>query len=343
MGKGGTLVEQLPEILGKDILPDSPQEALLGSARLEKVTDHVQGNYSSNSIRQTFAALAADPTSPIARVESDYGYYRRPANQEGTGARSDDTSAPTSSTDSHSGSACDGQREEKFRSLFTRASRYENRFPVHVEHTAAVRQKAGVNKWKFPDVVALDWDPSRELQNEGVVLQRAMLEVNRSLGAQLFRLSRIELKVTLTLGTFREHFFQCLSNSMWSHSARLVVATRISDAILADELRRLGTSYGVQVQSFNLTEEELDALPSAGTIREWSDQEFEVRHMQQQSTLLSPGALKTELDWDHLQDMRNQPQVFKDIFAWIARCLQDARAYTFEKYQDLCRIEESPA
>ena len=140
MEKAGTLVEQLRDILGKDVLPDSPQKALLGSALLEKVKEHVQGNYSSNSIRQTFSALAADPTSPIARVESGYGYYRRPANQEGTGARSDDPSAPTSSTDSHIGSARDGQREEKFRALFIRASQYENRFPVHGEHTAALRQ-----------------------------------------------------------------------------------------------------------------------------------------------------------------------------------------------------------
>jgi hypothetical protein len=108
---------------------------------------------------------------------------------------------------------------------------------MHIEHTKGARQPAGVNKWKFSDVVVLDWDVG-EQREDAFVLDRALLEVKRSLGEQPFRLSSVELKVELVLNNFREHFFQCVSNSKWAHMAHLVVASPISDALLATELRR---------------------------------------------------------------------------------------------------------
>lgn len=232
------------------------------------------------------------------------------------------------------------QLEEKFRAFFIPQSQYESRFPVHIEHTSASQQPSGVNKWKFPDVVELDWEDVGEVSDEGFVLDKALLEVKRSLGEQPFRLASVELKVELTLGSFREHFFQCVSNSMWSHSARLVVAASISDALLAGELRRLGTSYGVQIQFFDLPIDRLESLPAATGILNLSNAEFEELRGAVVPSILSTGTSRSVLDWDHIRDMMKQIDVFANIFDWIARCLHDCKPYAYEKYLTLLKMEQ---
>jgi hypothetical protein len=334
-----TLQDQLCEILAREgVLPPDPDDAILGSKLLEKVQDHLSAPYSANSIRQTFSVLAADPTSPIARVAQGFGYYRRPAasvqapiSDEASDVRQ--PSAPPVVTGGR-----EAQPEEKFRAFFLRLARLRSGFPVRVEHTSGAHQPAGVNKWKFPDVVVLDWEVGDQSE-DGFVLDRALLEVKRSLGEQPFRLSSIELKVDLTLGNFREFFFQCVSNSKWAHLAQLVVATPISDALLVSELRRLGASYGVSVSYFPLPRDRLDGLPSASTMLTMPEEEFEKLAVGITATSIATGTPRADLDWDHIRDMRAQSPEFRTLFDWVARCLRDSRAYTFENFVSLQRIE----
>jgi hypothetical protein len=56
----------------------------------------------------------------------------------------------------------------------------------------------------------------------------------------------MELKTELTLTKVRESFFQCVSNSKWAHHAELAIAEPLTDAVLTEELRRLGAAYGVR-------------------------------------------------------------------------------------------------
>lgn len=334
-----SLAEQLRNVL-PTLLPTTPETAILGTELLEQVRPKITGQYSDHSIRQTFSSLAADPTSPLARVEQGFGYYLRPTiiEQETPQREAPQSEAPAASDERVESSRAD-QLEEKFRSFFVRNSLFENRFPVHIEHTSATRQPAGVNKWKFPDVVELDWNAG-EATEDGFVLDKAVLEVKRSLGEQPFRLASVELKVELSLSNFRQHFFQCVSNSMWSHAATLVVAAPIVDSLLAGELRRLGTSYGVQIHSFDLSVERLGQLPNADQILALRDDEFERLRGDIKPAQISSGTARSALDWDHVRDMMTQSQDFKDIFEWIARCLRDARAYSFKRYLDLREIEQ---
>ena len=129
---------------------------------------------------------------------------------------------------------------------------------------------------------------------------------------------------------------------MWSHSARLVVAAPVSDALLAAELRRLGTSYGIQVQSFNLTLDRFQNLPPASEILRLADDEFERIRGELAPTPISPGTSRRALDWDHIRDMMAQSREFADVFDWVARCLRDYRAYTFENFTALQKIEREP-
>lgn len=129
---------------------------------------------------------------------------------------------------------------------------------------------------------------------------------------------------------------------MWSHDARLVVAAPVSDSLLAGELRRLGTSYGVQIQTFNLPPNRLNELPPASAILKCSDDQFEQIRGDLVPFPLSPGAPRPALDWEHIRDMMTQSETFSDIFEWIARCLRDTKAYTFQNYVHLRKIEQEP-
>ena len=334
-----SLYEQLRDILSSgDVLPTDPAEAILGSELLETVREKLDGEYSDNSIRQTFSALASDPTSPLARVEQGYGYYRRakpdvpPTIPRTSKAEGFGPATPAL------GDGRDGQPEEKFRAFYLRHARLKQGFPLHVEHTSGLHQSAGVNKWKFPDVVVLDWEVA-EQRDDGFALDRALLEVKRSLGEQPFRLTSVELKVELSLSTFREHFFQCVSNSKWAHVAQLIVATPVTDSVLVGELRRLGASYGVAILYFQLSRERLDTLPSASRLMAMSDDEFEKLATGLVPVSVATGTPRSELDWDHIRDMRQQSPDFRNLFDWIARCLRDSRPYSFDNFQQLLRIE----
>lgn len=335
-----TLLEQLREILAREgVLPVDPDEAILGSDLVDRIMSELSGTYSVNSIRQTFSTLAADPTSPMARVAQGFGYYKRPTPSAEVVCVDDVPSARQPSAPPDVSVGRESQPEEKFRAFFVRHARLRSGFPVRVEHTAGSHQPAGVNKWKFPDVVVLDWEVGDQ-SDDGFALDRALLEVKRSLGEQPFRLSSVELKVELTLGNFREYFFQCVSNSKWAHLAQLVVATPVSDSLLVGELRRLGASYGVAVLYFPLSRDRLDALPSAGALSGMSDEEFEKLAVGVVPTTIATGTPRSDLDWDHIRDMRAQSPEFRSLFDWIARCLRDSRAYTFENFLSLQRIEQ---
>jgi len=333
-----SLIEQLRQILAEDnILPNDPDASISGTELLELVRPKLTDTYSGNSLRQTFSVLSADPTSPIARAERGYGYYRRPVQQQVPIIV--DKEAVTPARDhSEDELGRDGQLEEKFRAFFLRYVRLENRFPARIDHLTAQRRQAGVNKWKFPDAVVLTWDVG-DSSDTGFSLDRSALEVKRGLGEQPFRLSSIELKVELSLGSFREFFFQCVSNSMWAHSSQLAVACPVSDALLANELRRLGASYGVGISTFDFSRKTLEDLPTATDIMLMPDRDFEQLATKQRETTVSSGIQRSQLDWEHIKDLKAQSTEFSEVFDWIARCLRDIRAYSIENYRDLRQIE----
>lgn len=337
------LIEKLAKILSEPgLLPDDPTSAVKGPELLARVRRALDGEYSDASIRQTFSALAGDSTSPLARVEQGYGYYRRPTvgSPSATIPRSQQSGplAQASLQQVDNATRREEQLEEKFRAFYMRYVQLDAGFPVHVEHVHAARQQSGVNRWKFPDVVVLNWAVI-EQRDFAFHLDKDILEVKRSLGEQPFRLTSAELKVSVSFSSFRENFFQCVSNSRWAHTAHLVVATPISDSLLASELRRLGTSYGVAISHFDFTESQLTALPAADRIIAMEDTTFESLASNHRATQLGAGTSRSDLDWEHLRDMRAQSEEFRDLFEWVARCLRDGKAYPFRRFQDLRSIE----
>lgn len=334
-----TLIEQIRKIVQEtQEIPDDPAASLSGTELVEIVRPKLIGEFADNSLRQTFSVLVGDPTSPLARAEIGYGYFRRARSQQAQPVSEEPMVQAT--VDGSEGR--DNQPEEKFRAFYLRMLKLDNKFPVHIEHLAGSRRQAGVNKWKFPDVVFLDWDVG-EANDAGFALNPDTLAVKRGLGEQPFGLSSVELKIDLSLSTFREFFFQCVSNSKWAHAAKLVIACPIADNLLANEMRRLGASYGVAVSTFNFSRDALKSVPAASKILALKDDEFEKLFASYRvENTLTAGAARSVLDWEHINDMKAQSDEFKSIFAWIARCLRDTTAFSFENYRRLIQIEQTP-
>jgi hypothetical protein len=310
-----TIRSDLERIL-PEVLPESPDEAIWGTRLAEIILRDHGLDAPVNTLLQYFSDMSRDPTSRIAKRVGRNGYYKRPRQL---------TEAAVVLPESEN--RRDFQPEEKFRSLFMRWVQQEQQFPWHLDHTHAVKQQAGINKWKYPDVLVVNWDV---LNDEGR-LDEAMLQVRQGLGDQPFRIISTELKVEVAASSLREVFFQCVSNSRWAHSAQLVIACEISDDRVAEELKRLGTSYDVSVFSFGLSAEMIAKLPPANKLRdmrEVSDDEVENLLRDVRVETIASGQERDALDWEHIRDLQTQHPDIKAFFEWIAKCLEHKRAYT---------------
>lgn len=334
-----TLWDQLNQLYG-EVLPRNPEEAINGTKLLGLIVEKLDGRYAANSIRQHFSEMSKDPTSSIAKVTVGQGYYlRQQPETENIISSSSPLEEDTTAICEPPGGR-DVQSEEKFRSIFIRYSERSSTFPMHVDHTrASTRAAAGVNKWKFPDVVLLNWEVG-EMTDQGYRLDPNLLRVKMGLGEQPFVLRSVELKVSLTLSSFRESFFQCVSNSKWAHAATLAIATSIDDSTLHDELRRLGASYDVAVDTYGLPNGFLESIPSAQQIQNMDDSEFEENIVAKISLRrISTGKERASLDWDHIRDMRKLSPEFRQLFDWVAHCLEQSRPYTIADYKRIQEIE----
>lgn len=324
-------------LLFPDVLPDAPEKAIGGTELLKRLRKKgIPKSTTDDVLRNYFSWISKDPTSSIAKVDQGRGYYHRVTHDDVDLRKKPSTE--TASLDTETAARAE-QREEKFRSLFMLWSVQQRQLPMHLEHTKAARQSAGLNRWKYPDVVSVRWEVSdtdenaRAHVNAGARLNRDLLDVRRSLGDQPFRITSTELKVEITAPLLREYFFQCVSNSQWAHKAQLAIATNIADELVAEELRRLGTSYDVSVISFGLERDYLDNLPNAEQILKFGPERVEQEMANIIPKIVVSDRGRETLDWEHIRDLQNQHKQMKDLFSWISKCLTDYKAYEFAVWE----------
>jgi hypothetical protein len=324
-----------------NILPGRADKAITGIDALKLLRSKYNldlGSYGDGTIKVHLSQMSHEPNSVIAKVEGGHGYFARDTilsiNQP------PDNDPPCQNND-HSQTR-QNQPEEKFRAIFIRYARLNDEFPVHIEHTKALRQSEGTNRWRYPDCVVLQWDVAIAGDN-GFQLAKDLLEVKRGLGEPPFVLKSVELKVLAVGSNLREAFFQTVSNSKWAHEAQLVFATAINDNSLADELRRLGKSYDVSVFSYGLPEDYLDSLPPADQILAMDESQFEQIASNIHVTQMVSSRTTEKLDWDAIKDLRTQLQDFNHLFMWIAHCLEERIAFAFEDFLELSKFNEKYA
>lgn len=324
-----TLWKQLDSVFPL-VLKADPSKAINGTKLLELVKPKLEDNFAEDTIRAYFSYMSQDPTTTLAKKSDGHGYYLRSKQDQ-----------QQSSIVESNVSGRDDQPEEKFRAVFMRYSELTSlQFPMRIEHTSAKKKEAGTNQWKFPDLVILGWGVV-EPTEEGSKLDPILLAVKSSLGEPSFSLQCVELKVALTLSTHRESFFQCLSNSKWAHESVLAVAANVNDKTLRDELERLGASYDVSIVSYGLSEEKIGKLPNAKKIRDMPIGDFEQKIACQISiSRIATGRKRTSLDWATISDLQTLSRDFKTLFEWIAHCLGEKKAFSFEDFSKIREINK---
>jgi hypothetical protein len=293
--------------------------------------------YSEHSIKNYLSQLSKNENSPIAKTAQGYGYFRRKTTED------IDTTSLTALKDladlvaETGASKRDAQGEEKFRAIYLLSMKSEGKFPAPIEHTKAHRGPKGINHWKFPDVVSLEWDTGvlNQIDNK-LVFDKSFCDLKTATGVSSFNIISTELKVSLSLSNSRASFFQCVSNSKWANDAHLVVAMKVDDAIIVDDLKKLGAIHGVSIYSFNFDEDTFNKFPTADKLKEMGEEQCEilVDKFCSNITVIYQAKRSCSLDWERIHDLRIISSDFSCIFKWIPKCLKDQHAYTLKGFKD---------
>ncbi len=136
----------------------------------------------------------------------------------------------------------------------------------------------GYQSWTHPDIVGFsipidDWSSD-------------VLDFNELSDRNALTVFSFELKRALTKSTYRESFFQAVSNSSWAHQGYLVSAEIAEDDDLLAELDRLAASFGIGIIHLNLAD-------------------------LSESRVVYPARIKTELDWETINKLCEQNDDFR--------------------------------
>ena len=137
---------------------------------------------------------------------------------------------------------------------------------------------SGYNSWTHPDVVGFsipldDWSSD-------------VIDFNELSDRNALTVFSFELKRSLTKSTYRESFFQAVSNSSWNHQGFLVAAEIAEDDDLLAELSRLASSFGIGIIHLQLAD-------------------------LSESRVVYPARVRQELDWETINKLCEQNDDFR--------------------------------
>ena len=139
-------------------------------------------------------------------------------------------------------------------------------------------KKSGYSDWTHPDVVGFsipleDWQPD-------------VIAFNELSDRNALTLFSFEIKRHLTKGTYREAYFQAVSNSSWAHQSYLVAAEIDANDDLLAELERLASSFGIGIIHLQLAD-------------------------LSESRVVYPARAKNSLDWETINKLCEQNDDFQ--------------------------------
>ncbi len=137
--------------------------------------------------------------------------------------------------------------ERDLHSLLTRfifTSEYFKAYTKTIYHESSKKFQKSIDKWLYPDIVGVSFE-YRDYQKE---LNKFIGKFN-SLPIKIYA---FEMKKHLSVGSFREYYFQAVSNSSWANEGYLVALDiDEGDEELMDLIKRLSFSFGIGVISLS--------------------------------------------------------------------------------------------
>lgn len=137
--------------------------------------------------------------------------------------------------------------ERDLHPLLSRFISFNENFKAYTKtiyHESSIKTKKGMDKWLYPDIVGVSFE-YKDYQKE---LNKFIGKFN-SLPIKIYA---FEMKKHLSVSSFREYYFQAVSNSSWANEGYLVALDiDESDEELMDLMKRLSYSFGIGVISLN--------------------------------------------------------------------------------------------
>lgn len=139
-------------------------------------------------------------------------------------------------------------------------------------------KKSGYSDWTHPDMVGFsiplqDWQPD-------------VIAFNDLTDRNSLVLFSFEIKRHISKSTYRESFFQAVSNSSWAHQGYLVTAGIDEDDDLLAELERLASSFGIGIIQIDLAD-------------------------MSESRVVYPARVRSSLDWETINKLCEQNEDFQ--------------------------------
>lgn len=137
--------------------------------------------------------------------------------------------------------------ERDLHPLLSRFISFNENFKAYTKtiyHESSIKTKKGMDKWLYPDIVGVSFE-YKDYQKE----------LNKFIGkfsSLPIKIYAFEMKKHLSVSSFREYYFQAVSNSSWANEGYLVALDiDESDEELMDLMKRLSYSFGIGVISLN--------------------------------------------------------------------------------------------
>lgn len=137
--------------------------------------------------------------------------------------------------------------ERDLHPLLSRFISFNENFKAYTKtiyHESSKKSQKGADKWLYPDIVGVSFE-YKDYQKE----------LNKFIGkfsSLPIKIYAFEMKKHLSVSSFREYYFQAVSNSSWANEGYLVALDiDESDEELMDLIKRLSYSFGIGVISLN--------------------------------------------------------------------------------------------
>ena len=152
-------------------------------------------------------------------------------------------------------------------------------------HERSKNSSKGTDKWLYPDMVAVNFEYDD--------FDNAVSQFITRYDKLPIKIYSFELKKELTVATFRESYFQAVSNSSWANEGYLVAAhIDTNDEELTNLMKRSNQSFGIGIIHLNIEE------PA-------------------QSEILLSGQFKQKLDYTVMNELSDKNPDFKDFLKTI--------------------------
>jgi hypothetical protein len=168
-------------------------------------------------------------------------------------------------------------------------------------------RREGYSEWTYPDMVGFsipleDWQPD-------------VIAFNELSDRNALTLFSFEIKRLLTRGTYREAYFQAVSNSSWAHQGYLVAAEIAEDDDLLAELERLASSFGIGIIQLQ--------LPDLS-----------------ESRVVYPARAKSSLDWETINKLCEENNDFRTFLQSVKIDVNARRVHRADYDEVIKDIEE---